>query len=43
MLHAGTVPETDLATWDFKVWGEVENPITLTWEQFDELPRSENV
>ena len=21
VLHAGTVPETDLATWDFKVFG----------------------
>jgi DMSO/TMAO reductase YedYZ molybdopterin-dependent catalytic subunit len=43
VLHAGTVPETDLATWDFRVWGEVENPITLDWEQFNELPRAENV
>jgi DMSO/TMAO reductase YedYZ molybdopterin-dependent catalytic subunit len=43
VLHAGTVPRTDLATWNFRVFGEVENPITLTWEQFDELPRSENV
>ena len=29
MLHAGTVPQTDLATWDFKVFGEVEEPVTL--------------
>jgi DMSO/TMAO reductase YedYZ molybdopterin-dependent catalytic subunit len=43
VLHAGTVPDTDLATWDFRVWGEVENPITLDWEQFNELPRTENV
>jgi DMSO/TMAO reductase YedYZ molybdopterin-dependent catalytic subunit len=43
VLHAGSVPKTDLATWDFKVWGEVENPIMLTWEEFDELPKSENV
>jgi DMSO/TMAO reductase YedYZ molybdopterin-dependent catalytic subunit len=43
VLHAGTVPDTDLATWDFKVFGEVENPVTLTWEGFEELPRSENV
>jgi len=40
VLHAGGVPETDLATWDFKVFGEVENPITLTWEQLRELPAS---
>jgi DMSO/TMAO reductase YedYZ molybdopterin-dependent catalytic subunit len=35
VLHAGTVPKTDLATWDFKVFGEVEEPITLS---YDELP-----
>jgi len=43
ILHAGQVPETDLATWDFRVWGEVEEPLTLTWEEFDALPKSENV
>ncbi len=43
VLHAGTVPQTDLATWDFRVYGEVESPITLSWEQFNELPRTENV
>jgi DMSO/TMAO reductase YedYZ molybdopterin-dependent catalytic subunit len=41
VLHAGNVPETDLATWTFRVWGEVENPIELSWEQFNELPRHE--
>jgi DMSO/TMAO reductase YedYZ molybdopterin-dependent catalytic subunit len=43
VLHAGDVPETDLATWTFEVFGEVENPITLTWDEFDALPKSENV
>jgi DMSO/TMAO reductase YedYZ molybdopterin-dependent catalytic subunit len=43
VLHAGTVPDTDVATWDFRVWGEVEHPITLAWEQFNDLPRTENV
>jgi DMSO/TMAO reductase YedYZ molybdopterin-dependent catalytic subunit len=43
VLHAGTVPDTDLATWDFRVWGDVENPITLDWEQLNELPKTENV
>jgi DMSO/TMAO reductase YedYZ molybdopterin-dependent catalytic subunit len=41
VLHAGTVPDTDLATWDFRVFGEVEEPITLTWEQLQELPSRE--
>jgi DMSO/TMAO reductase YedYZ molybdopterin-dependent catalytic subunit len=38
VLHAGTVPNTDLATWDFKVFGEVENPVTLSWDEFTALP-----
>jgi DMSO/TMAO reductase YedYZ molybdopterin-dependent catalytic subunit len=38
VLHAGTVPHTDLATWDFSVFGEVEEPLTLTWEQLQALP-----
>jgi DMSO/TMAO reductase YedYZ molybdopterin-dependent catalytic subunit len=41
VLHAGSVPHTDLATWNFRVWGQVEEPITLTWEQFRELPATE--
>jgi DMSO/TMAO reductase YedYZ molybdopterin-dependent catalytic subunit len=43
VLHAGDVPRTDLAAWDFRVWGEVENPVTLSWSGFEELPRSDNV
>ena len=39
VLHYGSVPRIDLATWDFKVRGEVDNPFTLTWQQFKELPR----
>jgi len=41
VLHSGTVPRTDLATWDFRVFGEIEEPLTLTWEQFKELPSSD--
>jgi DMSO/TMAO reductase YedYZ molybdopterin-dependent catalytic subunit len=41
VLHAGTVPETDLAAWDFRVFGEVEHPITLTWDELQELPSTE--
>jgi DMSO/TMAO reductase YedYZ molybdopterin-dependent catalytic subunit len=43
VLHAGSVPDTDLATWDFRVFGEVENPITLSWEELTALPKAENV
>jgi DMSO/TMAO reductase YedYZ molybdopterin-dependent catalytic subunit len=41
VLHAGSVPNTDLATWDFQVFGEVERPLTLTWEELKELPSTE--
>jgi len=40
VLHYGPVPQVDLATWDFKVWGEVETPIRWTWEEFNQLPRT---
>src|SRR5206468_714413 len=36
---AGFVPKIDLGTWDFKVYGLVDNPLTLTWDQFRQLPR----
>jgi DMSO/TMAO reductase YedYZ molybdopterin-dependent catalytic subunit len=41
VLHAGTVPRIDLATWDFKVFGEVEQPITLDYEELQALPQTE--
>ena len=39
VLHYGSVPKTDLATWDFRVWGEVDAPFTLDWSGFKALPR----
>jgi DMSO/TMAO reductase YedYZ molybdopterin-dependent catalytic subunit len=41
VLHAGSVPDTDLATWDFRVFGEVERPLTLTWHALQQLPSAE--
>ena len=44
ILHAGSVPHyADLSTWTLRVFGEVENEIELSWEQFSELPRTTNV
>ncbi len=43
VLHAGEVPTTDLATWDFRVFGEVEQPLRLTWEELRALPDQEIV
>ena len=42
VLHAGSVPRTDLATWTFKIFGEVEDELELSWEQFNELPQTEH-
>src|SRR5438034_3740857 len=41
VLHAGTVPQADLTTWDFRLFGEVEEPVTLTYEQLQALPQTE--
>ncbi|HEY43942.1 MAG TPA: molybdopterin-dependent oxidoreductase [Anaerolineae bacterium] len=41
VLHYGPVPSIDLASWDFRVWGEVEEEVHWTWEAFSELPRTE--
>jgi DMSO/TMAO reductase YedYZ molybdopterin-dependent catalytic subunit len=39
VLHYGSVPQTDLATWEFRVWGEVENPFSFSWDEFKQMPR----
>ena len=41
VLHAGSVPSVDLATWDLRVWGEVEQPLTLSWDELRALPSTE--
>lgn len=38
VLHYGSVPRFDPKTWDFKIWGLVDNPIRLTWDEFLKLP-----
>jgi DMSO/TMAO reductase YedYZ molybdopterin-dependent catalytic subunit len=43
VLHAGDVPRADLATWDLRVFGEGEEPLTLTWEELKALPATEHV
>ena len=39
VLHYGSVPRTDLATWDFRVYGEVMNPFSFSWDEFRQMPR----
>jgi DMSO/TMAO reductase YedYZ molybdopterin-dependent catalytic subunit len=40
VLHYGPVPSFKPDTWDFRVWGEVEDPILLNWTEFNALPRT---
>ncbi|HSV86201.1 MAG TPA: molybdopterin-dependent oxidoreductase [Levilinea sp.] len=41
VLHYGPVPRFDPGTWTFKVWGEVETAIDLSWVEFQQLPRTQ--
>ena len=43
VLHYGPVPTFNPATWDFRIWGEVEQDKTWTWDEFNQLPRSQVV
>ncbi len=43
VLHYGPTPTFNPATWDFRIWGEVEEPLRWTWEEFNQLPRTEVV
>ena len=40
VLHFGPIPPFNPQKWVFKVWGEVESPFRLTWDEFNELPRT---
>ena len=39
VLDLGEQPDVSLDTWKLEVVGEVENPFTLTWTQFLDLPQ----
>jgi len=40
VLHYGPVPSFNPATWDFRLWGEVEREMRWTWNEFTQLPRT---
>lgn len=40
VLHYGPVPKFDPSTWDFRVWGEVEDEVRWNWDEFNQLPRT---
>ena len=39
VLHEGGIPRFDPQKWDFRVAGRVENPLRLTWDEFNRLPK----
>lgn len=43
VLHYGPVPSFSPETWDFRVWGEVEEGVRWNWEEFNRLPRTRRV
>jgi len=40
VLHYGPVPRFNPATWDLRIWGEVEQEKRWTWAEFNQLPRT---
>ena len=38
VLHYGPVPSFNPATWDLRIWGEVEKEVVWTWDQVQQLP-----
>ena len=43
VLHAGTVPDVDLATWDFRVFGLVKHPVRLSLDELKHLGEHEQL
>jgi DMSO/TMAO reductase YedYZ molybdopterin-dependent catalytic subunit len=40
VLHYGPVPTFTPATWDFRIWGEIEEEKSWNWDEFSQLPRT---
>jgi DMSO/TMAO reductase YedYZ molybdopterin-dependent catalytic subunit len=43
VLHYGPVPKFNPETWDFRIWGAVDEERRWTWEAFQALPRTKLV
>jgi len=41
VLHYGSIPPFDPQTWSFRIWGEVEEEVSWSWEEFSQLPQTE--
>ncbi|MFN2167733.1 MAG: sulfite oxidase-like oxidoreductase [Anaerolineae bacterium] len=40
VLHYGSVPRTNLKDWDFRIFGLVDEPVRLSWQEFRALPET---
>lgn len=43
VLHYGSIPRPDPENWDFRVYGLVEAPLRLSWQEFNALPKIHRV
>ncbi|MCM3784652.1 sulfite oxidase-like oxidoreductase [Neobacillus mesonae] len=43
ILHEGEVPEYDMSTWDLRVFGEVEEEVTFSYDQLLSMPMTNTV
>ena len=43
VLTVGPDPSYDLSSWDFQVFGEVESPVRLSWDELLALPQKDIV
>jgi DMSO/TMAO reductase YedYZ molybdopterin-dependent catalytic subunit len=41
VLHAGDVPDVDIAAWRLEIGGEVEEPLSLSYDELRALPATE--
>jgi DMSO/TMAO reductase YedYZ molybdopterin-dependent catalytic subunit len=41
VLHQGSIPRFDSAKWNFRIFGLVEEPLQLSWQEFSKLPQAE--
>ena len=39
VLSAGPTPRTPLGRWDFSIYGEINEDLKWTWDEFQKLPR----
>ncbi len=40
VLHYGPTPVFNPSVWDLRIWGEVEQEVRWTWDEFNQLPRT---